>query len=85
MNREDKFGRKLHQVNVNFRSYMCPEYKVGDLVKGVEDPESPLAIVTAVTCAGEVTLDCVTNSPMNEWRADNEWQDYEIELMSPID
>ena len=75
----DKFGRKLTQVNVNWDIYMVPEYKVGDLVQHKWDDKAR-GLIRVVEASGTLVVDWLCTPLM--LRA---IQDYEVELVSPVD
>ena len=79
MQKFDKFGRKVTQVSVNWDVYMVPEYKVGDLVQHKWDAQAR-GLVRVAEASGTLLVDWLCAPLM--LRA---IQDYEVELISPVD
>ena len=82
MNRIDKFGRRLTQVNVNWDTYWVPEYKVGDLVTIRPTrwlKHDGVGTIREISVRSELNVE-FTDFDMTGW-----YQDYEIELVSPVD
>lgn len=79
LEKRDEFGRKLTQVRVNWDTYMVPEYKVGDLVSTRWG--NVRGVVRSVSEGGELDVAWLDEGLANAAGV----QDYEVELVSPVD
>ena len=78
MSEFDRFGRKITRVNVNWKHYMVPEYKVGDLIQS-RYSKTVVGVVTDVLKNGELRVDFTSDE------APTLCQDYDVILISPVD